>query len=491
MRSFFRFENIPASSLVAVAWASSAVALAGLLSGHLQVVQAGTLTSLLVGLVLFISVTQREGARARVLGKIASVCKEVAQGNFEARLTHISEKGELAEAQKQVNDVVDRCDAFVREATASLETVCRGLYYRRILEGGLQGAFLVAANAINDAVDAQGQAVETARREAAEQHAHLLALLATALRNLSDGNLTFRLGEFPEAYRQVKDDFNTALDKLEAALQGVRHGTDTMAAGTTEIATASADLARRTEMQAANLEETAAAIEQLSQTINQAAESTGQTKDQITAARADAEKSADVVRQTIGAMGKIRDSSQRINGIVGVIDEIAFQTNLLALNAGVEAARAGESGRGFAVVATEVRALAGRSAVAAKEIKDLISQSSREVDAGVELAQATGGALDRMMNQFRAIENGFADIAFKALDRATTVKQVNMALEEIDRTTQQNAAMAEEATAACQSLADESQALLVMVGQFRVSAEQVDVPANSHDSSSSTLRPAA
>lgn len=412
---------------------------------------------------------------ARVLSKVASVCKAVARGDFEARITHITETGDLADVQWQVNDVIDRCDAFVREATASLDTVCRGLYYRRILEGGLQGAFRVAAQTINNSVEFQGNAVEQARRESAAQHEHLLAMLAEALKNLAEGNLTFRLHEFPEAYSQVKNDFNTAMNRLEAALQSVHSATDTMATGTNEIAVASRDLAHRAEQQAASLEETSAAMQDLSDTISEAAKSTSQTKNIIIAARADAAFGTDVVRKTVATMEKIRTSSQQINGIIGIIDEIAFQTNLLALNAGVEAARAGDAGRGFAVVATEVRALASRSAEAAKEIKQLISRSSEEVDAGVELTAATREALDRIMQQFSHIEHGIVDIATRALDRVTTMKEVNVALHQIDQITQQNAAMAEQATAACSALANEGDQLAASVARFRVGRPNVTV----------------
>ena len=174
-------------------------------------------------------------------------------------------------------------------------------------------------------------------------------------------------------------------------------------------------------------------------------------------------------------MAGIMNSSQQIGRIIGVIDEIAFQTNLLALNAGVEAARAGNSGRGFAVVATEVRALAQRSADAAKEIKELISKSSTEVANGVKLVGATGEAFDRIKQQISTIDGGIADIAGQAIDQASTLKQVNTAMSEIDQTTQQNAAMAEQATAACHSLAQESGRLADMVAEFIVGEN--DAPA--------------
>ncbi len=170
-------------------------------------------------------------------------------------------------------------------------------------------------------------------------------------------------------------------------------------------------------------------------------------------------------------MAGIMGSSQQIGAIIGVIDEIAYQTNLLALNAGVEAARAGEAGRGFAVVASEVRALAQRSAGAAKEIKSLISRSSIEVSNGVELVEATERAFDRIKEQISTIDGGIAAIASQAVEQSTRLTQVNSAIAEIDQTTQQNAAMAEQATAACQSLAQESERLAGMVAEFRIGSE--------------------
>ena len=187
-------------------------------------------------------------------------------------------------------------------------------------------------------------------------------------------------------------------------------------------------------------------------------------------ARIESEKGSQVLRKTVTAMDGIRGTSQQISQKIVIIDEIALQTNLLALNASVEAARAGESGRGFAVVATEVRALAHRSAQSAKEIKDLIARSTVEVDLGVELVAATGSAIDRIMSQVALIDDGIADIASRAIEQAATLKQVNIAIGEIDQSTQQNAAMAEESTAACQALAHESERLAGMVGAFKTAA---------------------
>ncbi|MEO8113579.1 MAG: methyl-accepting chemotaxis protein, partial [Phenylobacterium sp.] len=183
--------------------------------------------------------------------------------------------------------------------------------------------------------------------------------------------------------------------------------------------------------------------------------------------RSDADKGGEVVQQAVAAMGQIEKSSTQISQIIGVIDEIAFQTNLLALNAGVEAARAGDAGRGFAVVASEVRALAQRSADAAKEIKTLISTSSQQVGAGVQLVGETGEALQRIVGQVAEISTLVADIAVSAKEQSTALAEVNTSMNQMDQVTQQNAAMVEQSTAASHSLAEDAKALVGLVGKFR------------------------
>ena len=315
---------------------------------------------------------------------------------------------------------------------------------------------------------------EAARQKAAEEaiqgeRARVTASFGTALARLANKDLCVRLNEdVPPAYRQLQADFNKAMDALELALGAVHASAETIATGTRQLASATDDLSRRTESQAASLEESTAAMSELSQAVNSTADSSTQTKDIISAAKNESVLSTEIVQQAVTSMGGIQDSSRKISQIITVINEIAFQTNLLALNAGVEAARAGDAGRGFAVVASEVRALAQRSADAAKEIGTLIAASTGNVDTGVERVNATGQAIQRVMSQISVIDDGIANIAGQAIEQAITLKQVNTAISEIDQSTQKNAAMAEEATAACRLLAEESQCLAAMVGEFKL-----------------------
>jgi len=307
---------------------------------------------------------------------------------------------------------------------------------------------------------------------AAEQQA-VVDGLAQGLSNLSDGDLTFRLNTgFAAEYEKLRADFNAAMVKLQSAMSGIVGASSGIRSGTREISEASENLARRTEQQAASLEETAAALDEITVTVRQTADGAERARQSMAATQGDAERGGMVVSQAVQAMGAIETSSDEIAKIIGVIDEIAFQTNLLALNAGVEAARAGESGRGFAVVASEVRALAQRSAEAAKEIKTLISASSEQVGKGVELVAQTGEALQRIVAQVTEVNAVIATIAASAKEQAIGLAEVNVAVNQMDQVTQQNAAMVEEATAAAHGLAGETGELARMIGAFRTGEAQ-------------------
>jgi len=291
-----------------------------------------------------------------------------------------------------------------------------------------------------------------------------------ALTALAAGDLERRLDKplTPEL-ETIRADFNRAIEALESTMKSVRQTAQSVRSGSNEISTSSEEFSRRTEQQAAGLEETAAALAVITQTVGKTAEHADEARNTVSAAKKDAEASGVVLRETETAMSGIETSSRQIGSIIGVIDEIAFQTNLLALNAGVEAARAGDAGRGFAVVATEVRALAQRSADAAKEIKTLVLGSSQQVEKGVKLVGETGKALDRIVEQVVKLNMLIGDIAVSAQEQATGLQQVNTAVNQMDQVTQQNAAMVEESTAASHSLTGEAEELMRLVGQFNLS----------------------
>ncbi|MBB3173008.1 methyl-accepting chemotaxis protein [Endobacter medicaginis] len=330
----------------------------------------------------------------------------------------------------------------------------------------------------------QAELVEHTRKEtehsrelAQREISQVVAALGDGLGQMSQGSLTIHLGEpFAEQYEKLRTDFNAAVEQLRDGMTPVTSAVATITSGTNELSAASDDLSRRTEQQAASLEETAAALDQITATVRKTAEGASLARDLMTTARTDAEHGEAVVREAVEAMTGIENSSGQIGQIIGVIDEIAFQTNLLALNAGVEAARAGEAGRGFAVVASEVRALAQRSADAAKEIKALISTSTRQVEAGVERVGQTGTALQRIISQVGDLNDVIVQIASSAQEQSTGLAEVNLAVNQMDQVTQQNAAMVEQATAATRNLYDEAQRLNGMISQFDVGHAAVAPP---------------
>ena len=333
-------------------------------------------------------------------------------------------------------------------------------------EAGIEKLRLEAETAAQrQAAEAERQRQEAERAAAAKQQEFVVHSVATGLEKLSAGDLLFRLTtEFGDDYEKLRHDFNAAMGKLQETMQAIATNTQGVRSGAEEITQASDDLSRRTEQQAASLEETAAALDEITATVRRTSEVANEARALVSTSKEDAERSGAVVRQTVGAMDGIESSSKQIANIIGVIDEIAFQTNLLALNAGVEAARAGDAGRGFAVVATEVRALAQRSADAAKEIKTLISASTQQVDTGVRLVSETGQALGRIVTQVSQLNSLVTELAASAKEQSTGLGEVNTAVNQMDQVTQQNAAMVEQATAASHGLSGEAQELARLVG---------------------------
>ena len=312
---------------------------------------------------------------------------------------------------------------------------------------------------------------QRAEAEAAERMRIATSGLAAALKRLASGDLSFQLEEaFAADFEELRRDFNQSVRQLSSTLQVIQDSVSTMDSGAREMATAAENLSRRTEQQAASLEETAAALDEITANVNSSTRRTEDARTVATQANQGAAKSAGVVASAEEAMRRIEGSSQQISNIIGVIDEIAFQTNLLALNAGVEAARAGEAGKGFAVVAQEVRELAQRSAQAAREIKGLIQNSSDEVENGVKLVRDTGVALQAISGFITEMNQHMDSIATAAKEQSIGLAEVNTAVNSMDQTTQQNAAMVEQSTAASSSLAMETAKLRELIGQFRLAA---------------------
>jgi methyl-accepting chemotaxis protein len=287
--------------------------------------------------------------------------------------------------------------------------------------------------------------------------------------SMAAGDMTVKIRtDLPGMLGEMAAALGEAVVKVRTTLDEVRAASDTVASAAQQLASASEEISSGAQEQASSLEETAASLEEMTATIKQNADNAQQASQLAGGARASAENGGQVVSDAVGAMGAINESSKRIADIITTIDEIAFQTNLLALNAAVEAARAGEQGRGFAVVAAEVRNLAQRSASAAKEIKTLIQDSVRKVDAGSELVNASGRTLTEIVTSVKRVTDIVAEIAAASREQSGGIEQVNKAVTQMDQVTQANASQTEEMSGTAESLAGEAGKLQALIAQFRL-----------------------
>jgi len=360
---------------------------------------------------------------------------------------------------KRLGTVVEWADRTLElsiedEVQSLVDSALQGDLSNRISLDGKKGFLMRLSKSINNLIDVADLVIKDTVR---------------VLGAMSQGDLTARIeAKYHGAFEQLKNDANKTNEQLASIITRIKENTNLVNAAASEISSGNMDLSRRTESQAASLEETSASMEEMTSSVKQNADNASQANELAMSTQDHAQQGTSIVEEAIAAMHKIDESSSKITNIITVIDEIAFQTNLLALNASVEAARAGEHGRGFAVVATEVRNLAGRSATAAKEIKDLIVDSSEKVEEGSRLVNQSGETLQTIMDSVKKVTEIVGDIANASQEQASGIEQVNIAISEIDAVTQQNTALVEEASASAETMSEQSSELNQLVEFFEI-----------------------
>ena len=450
-----------------LSWAAGILAVLGLVVLNVVLLwlgqQAATDHALRDGLRLALWISAGAGA-VMVVGAIFGVVF------FERLIVHAIER--LSVSMRQLADGDYQAEVSGADRRDEIGDMVRSVLVFR--ENGRERARLQAeASEMHLEVERQLKETEAAFEAAGREQKRVVQAMARELSRLAAGDLSARLTEtVASEYEELKSDFNRAVEALEGVVVTLSAAAGGIGSGAGQMAQAADELARRTEQQAASLVETAAAVEEITSAVKNTAGSARQATAAMDQVRGEAQTSSEVVRSAVEAMSQIEASSHEITKIIGVIDEIAFQTNLLALNAGVEAARAGDAGKGFAVVASEVRALAQRSAEAAKEIKALIAASTEQVEVGVGMVGRTGEVLQRIASQVTAVDALVAQISASAQEQATGLQEVNTAVNQMDQVVQQNAAMVEQTTAATHALNSEARELAGLVGRFKTSQQQ-------------------
>jgi len=389
------------------------------------------------------------------MGRSEQACtKDLVIGGRSLRIVANPVFGEDGERIGTVLEWTDRSQevAIEEEIQDIVEAALGGDLSQRIDLSDKHGFFNMLSLGINDLVDVAERVINDT---------------VNVLGAMARGDLTKSIeADYAGTFGQLKNDANTTIAKLTEVLAEISSGANAVLNGAHEIAQGNTNLSQRTEEQASSLDETTSSMEDMTFTVRQNADNARQANQLAAGAREQAEKGGVVVSNAVSAMGEITASSKKIADIIGVIDEIAFQTNLLALNAAVEAARAGEQGRGFAVVASEVRNLAGRSATAAKEIKDLIQDSESKVDEGSRLVNESGQTLEQIMHSVKQVSDIIAEITAASEEQSDGIEQVNKTIRQMDEMTQQNAALVEQAAAASEAMGEQARNLNELVAFF-------------------------
>lgn len=395
---------------------------------------------------------------AEAMGDIVNVATTLKNGDMSQRVRGDYE-GQLETLKDAFNESTDSISSAFSEMGDVMIAVRDGDFTKR-METELKGDLRLLQENANSSLSGLEAAMADIVRVATEQE-------KGDLRGRVTGNYSGQLGT-------LKDAINSSAKNLERTFSDVHEMALTVTSGANEIAQGNADLSQRTEEQASSLEEVSSSMEQMTSTVSDSSKNANAASHHVKLVKEKAVSSGGVAERTIISMNAIKEASRKIADIIGVIDEIAFQTNLLALNAAVEAARAGEQGRGFAVVASEVRSLAQRSASAAKDIKDLIADSSSKVDEGCDLVDTSGLALKEIEKAVVEASGMTEGISLAAAEQLEGITQVSLAISQMDEMTQQNAALVEEVSAAGEALSDQANKMMDVLGFFTVSDEGSD-----------------
>jgi methyl-accepting chemotaxis protein len=413
-------------------------------------------------------------AHIAVSTRVVEVVGRYSKGDLSVDMDKLpGEKAKITEAMGGVKASLTAVNAQIQ---ALVEAAGRGDFTVRGDEAKFEHEFRKMVEGLNRLMDTSSKGLNEVVR---------------VLGALARGDLTEKItNDYKGTFGQLKDDSNKTVENLTGIVQQIKEASETIDTASKEISQGNTDLSQRTEEQASSLEETASSMEELTSTVKQNAENARQANQLAVGASDVAVKGGNVVTQVVTTMNGISESSKKIADIIGVIDGIAFQTNILALNAAVEAARAGEQGRGFAVVATEVRNLAQRSAAAAKEIKELITDSVGKVDEGSKLVDEAGKTMEEIVASIKRVTDIMAEITAASQEQSSGIEQVNQAITQMDEVTQQNAALVEQAAAAAESMQEQAGSLVQAVAQFKLAQEAQRAPSAPRPAAKVTPMPA-